>query len=86
MADPDAIRQQTEHARETERLVVAGLAEYLEEAVRLLPEHSRLCAPCLISADKFRGMAGWPDPGSTAGLALLNMQKELRRMGIGEND
>jgi hypothetical protein len=57
MADLEAIRMRDEHIRDAERLAINGLAGYLEEAVRMLPEESKLCRPFLICADKFVHMA-----------------------------
>lgn len=91
MADLDAIRLQDQQARETERLVISGLAGYLKEAVRMLPMESRMCRAFLISADKFERMAEWMaerprSEDSSAALEILMLEKKLRRMGVGEDE
>jgi hypothetical protein len=84
MADLDGIRRQDEEISEANRLAVAGLAGYLQDAVRMLPQESIQCRAFYKCSESFADIAGYPTGLECSGaLALMSMEMELRRLDIG---
>jgi hypothetical protein len=87
MADLDAVRLQAELVCEAERLAIAGLAEYLQQAVEVLPDESRLCQAFLKCSDDLVDMADYDTKRNTlSALRLMRLERELRLLGPGEEE
>jgi hypothetical protein len=79
MADLDRLRLEAEQIQDAEQLAIAGLAQYLEEAVETLPDESTLCRFFYGYSVKFAELAAWHGRNETmAALTVMRMEKDLR--------